>query len=67
VFYVINPDVDPETGRALCMEHGWNASPLEEQVSDIIGCGFNLVRISRNYNAGDLPYVMVFKKNPSFP
>jgi len=42
--------------------NGWNASPLDKEISDIIDCGFDLKRISRNYEGFEQPYIMVFKK-----
>jgi len=62
LFYVINPDVDEKDGKMLTLKHGWNASPIEKEISDIIGCGFELIRISRNNDGPDQPYIMVFKK-----
>jgi len=62
IFYVINPDQDYEFGKTLAMEYGWNVSTVEKQISDIIDCGFELVRFTRNYENNELPYMMVFKK-----
>ncbi len=62
LFYVINPDQDYEFGKALAMEYGWNVSTVEKQISDIIDWGFELVGIARNYESGERPYIMVFKK-----
>ncbi len=62
LFYVINPDQDYEFGKALAMEHGWNVSTVEKQISDIINFGFELVGISRNHDNSELPYMMVFRK-----
>ena len=66
LFYVINPDIDNETGITLTSKYGWNASPVERQISYIIGCGFELIGISRNYEAPELPYIMFFKKDTPF-
>ena len=62
LMYIVNPDVDIESSKELTSKHGWNASPIERQISDIIDCGFNLIRISRNYVSSQSPYIMVFKK-----
>jgi SAM-dependent methyltransferase len=63
LFYVVNPqygdynDLDFQRKK-----YGWNASPLENEISDIISCGFELTRISRRIDDYDNPYMMVFKK-----
>jgi len=62
LFYVINPEQDYDYGKFLNMEYGWNMAPVDKQISDIIDCGFELVRIARNYDHHELPYIMVFKK-----
>ena len=65
LFYVINPQKDEdENAKSLRQKYGWNASPLEKEISDIIDCGFELIRISRNWNyeGYENPYIMVFKK-----
>ena len=65
LFYVINPQQDEdEYTKSLRQKYGWNASPLEKQITDIIDCGFDLLRISRNYDVdgNHQPYIMVFKK-----
>jgi SAM-dependent methyltransferase len=62
LMYIVNPNVDIESSKELTSIHGWNASPIERQISDIIDCGFELVRLSRNYISSESPYVMVFKK-----
>ena len=65
LFYVINPPQDEdEFTKSLRQDYGWNASPLEKQITDIIDCGFELRRVYRNYDAGgyNTPYMMVFKK-----
>ena len=65
IMYIINPAIDIETGKVMNAEHGWNASPIERQISDIIECGFELIRLSRNYESRERPYIMIFKKkNP---
>ena len=64
VMYIVNPNLSYATGKILTAEHGWNASPIEKQISDIIGCGFELTKISRNNDAPENPYIMVFKKKP---
>jgi len=63
LMYIVNPDVDIESSKKLTSEYGWNASPIERQISDIIDCGFKLMRLSRNYECPESPYIMVFKKN----
>jgi HEAT repeat protein len=62
LLYVINPDQDYEYGKLLFMEFGWNSSTIENQISDIIQCGFELLRVSRNWEDNQKPYIMVFKK-----
>ena len=65
LLYVVNPQSeDYEYLKYLSEQYGWNASPLEKEISDIIDCGFELVRISRHWYAEgeDNPYVMVFRK-----
>ena len=63
LFYVINPQYDDyENLNSLRQKYGWNASPLEKEISDIIDCGFELIRISRKYYGYEQPYIMVFKK-----
>jgi SAM-dependent methyltransferase len=63
LLYIVNPAIeDFEYAKTLTRDYGWNASTLEKQISDIIDCGFELVRISRNYDGPEQPYVMVFKK-----
>jgi len=63
LFYVINPNINYERKRIINNE--WNRSPIEKEISDIIDCGFELIRVSRNYNSPYLPFKMVFKKNPT--
>ena len=65
LFYVINPQNDDyEFLNSVRQKYGWNASPIEKEISDIIDCGFELIRISRNWNyeGYENPYIMVFKK-----
>ena len=65
VFYVINPEIEEsEHIKSLREETGWNASTLEKQIDDIISCGFSLVRIARNHDAGEYnePIIMIFRK-----
>lgn len=62
LMYIINPDIDYESGKQLTLKYGWNASPIEKEISDIIECGFELIRISRNNFCCEQPYIMVFKK-----
>ena len=63
LFYVFNPQSDDyEYLNTIRQKYGWNASPLEKEISDIIDCGFELKRISRNYEGYEQPYIMVFKK-----
>lgn len=60
LFYVINPNINYES--EITFNNGWNRAPIEKEISDIIDCGFELIRISRNYNNPELPFIMVFKK-----
>ncbi len=63
LFYVINPQYDEyESLSSQRQKYGWNLSPLEKEISDIIDWGFELIQISRNYEGYDQPYIMVFKK-----
>ena len=65
LFYVINPQYDDYRNlNSQRQKYGWNASPLEKEISDIIDCGFELIRISRNWNdeGYENPYIMAFKK-----
>jgi SAM-dependent methyltransferase len=65
LFYVINPQNDDyEWLNSLREKHGWNCSPLEIEISDIIDCGFELTQISRHwdYEGYENPYIMVFRK-----
>jgi ubiquinone/menaquinone biosynthesis C-methylase UbiE len=62
LLYVINPEMDYEYGNELRSKYGWNGSTVEKQISDILDCGFILVRFARNYNDNQLPYIMIFKK-----
>lgn len=63
LFYVINPQSDDyEYLNHIRQKHGWNASPLEKEISDIIECGFELKRLYRNYHGEEQPYIMVFVK-----
>jgi SAM-dependent methyltransferase len=63
LLYIANPDVDIESSKSLQSEHGWNASPVEKEISDVIECGFELIKVSRNYEDPENPYIMVFRKN----
>jgi SAM-dependent methyltransferase len=61
-FYVVNPQYgDYDNLDFQRKEYGWNASPLETEISNIISCGFELIKISRRINDSDDPYIMVFK------
>lgn len=63
LFYVINSQTeDYEYLNKVREKHGWNASPLEKEISDIIACGFELKRLYRNYHGEEQPYIMVFEK-----
>jgi SAM-dependent methyltransferase len=63
LFYVVNPqrekydDIDSQRKK-----YGWNASPLETEITEIINCGFELIELSRHYGIQGNPYLMVFKK-----
>jgi hypothetical protein len=63
LIYIINPDIEYESGIQLTTEHGWNASPIEKEISDILTCGFELIQISRNNYCCENPYILVFKKS----
>jgi protein-L-isoaspartate O-methyltransferase len=62
LLYIINPDIEYESGIKLSREHGWNASPIEKEISEILGCGFELIQIARNNYCCENPYILVFKK-----
>jgi protein-L-isoaspartate O-methyltransferase len=62
LIYIINPNIEYESSKQLNLEHGWNASPVEKEISDILGCGFELIQISRNNYCCENPYILVFKK-----
>jgi len=62
LMYIINPNIDYASGRQLNSEYGWNASPIEKEISDIVGCGFELIQIARNNYCCENPYILVFKK-----
>jgi len=62
LIYIINPNIDYESSIQLTTEHGWNASPIEKEISDILDCGFELIQISRNNYCCENPYILVFKK-----
>jgi protein-L-isoaspartate O-methyltransferase len=62
LFYVVNPQYSDYSNIDFQRrEYGWNASPLEKEITDIINCGFELINISRNEGGVDNPYLMVFK------
>jgi SAM-dependent methyltransferase len=65
ILYVINPEQDYEYGLELRDKYGWNCSTIERQISDIIDCGFCLIRVARNYEDNQQPYIMVFRKGQS--
>jgi hypothetical protein len=60
--YIINPNIDYESVNQLNSEHGWNTSPIEKEISDILGSGFELIQISINNYCCENPYIFVFKK-----
>ena len=66
LLYVINPDIDYDSGKQLTSKYGWNASPIEKEISDIIDCGFELLSMSRNYDSPEKPFILVFKKRNHF-
>jgi SAM-dependent methyltransferase len=66
LMYIINPDIEYEASKQLISEHGWNASPIEKEISEILGCGFELIQISRNNYCCENPYILVFKKKNNF-
>jgi len=63
LLYVINPEQDYEYGLEVRASYGWNGSTVEQQIDDIIACGFMLIRFTRNYEDYQQPYLMVFQKN----
>lgn len=63
LLYVINPEQDYEYGLELRDTFGWNGSTVEQQIDEIIACGFILIRFTRNYEDMQQPYMMVFQKN----
>jgi len=67
LLYIINPDHGYESGKQQTLEYGWNASPLEKEITNTIECGFELIKLSRNYEDDENPYVMVFKKKTNKP
>ena len=63
LFIVINPQYNTyENLDSQRQKYGWNASPLEKQITDIIDCGFELIEISRKYDGYGQPYIMTFRK-----
>ena len=62
LIYIINPNIDYEYSIQLITKQGWNASPIEKEISDILACGFELIQISRNNYCCENPYILVFKK-----
>ena len=65
LFYVINPQYgDYSDLDSQRQQFGWNALPLEKEISEIINCGFELIRIGRNWSSEgfDNPYIMVFRR-----
>ncbi len=62
LLYIINPNIDYKSGIQLNSEYGWNASPIEKEISDILQCGFELIQISRNNYCCENPYILVFRK-----
>ena len=65
LFYVINPQYDDYSDLDYQRQQfGWNASPLEKEISEIISCGFELIRIDRNWSSEgfDNPYIMIFRR-----
>jgi len=63
LLYIINPEQDYEFGLELRDTYGWNGSTVEQQIDNIIACGFTLIRFTRNYEDYQRPYLMVFQKN----
>ena len=64
IMYIVNPNISSDTGSELTAKYGWNASPIENQISDIIKCKFELINISRNIISSQKPYIMVFRRKP---
>ncbi|MCK4881134.1 MAG: class I SAM-dependent methyltransferase [Bacteroidales bacterium] len=63
LLYLINPEQDYEYGLELRDSYGWNGFTIEQQIDNIIACGFVLIRFTRNYEDNQQPYMMVFQKN----
>jgi protein-L-isoaspartate O-methyltransferase len=63
LMYIINPNIDYESSKQQTSDYGWNASPIEKEISDILDCGFELIQISRNNYCCENPYILVFKKS----
>ena len=52
------------TESYLSIEHGWNMATIDRQISDIIDCGFELVRIARNYElSSSCPMLWCLERN----
>lgn len=66
LLYIINPNIDFDSSKQQTSLHGWNASPIETEISDILGCGFELIQISRNNYCCENPFILVFKKKYHF-
>jgi ubiquinone/menaquinone biosynthesis C-methylase UbiE len=65
LLYVVNPTIEEnEYTESLRLKYGWNVSPLEKQINDILNSGLDLVHINKNYDSDGYnePYIMVFKK-----
>jgi ubiquinone/menaquinone biosynthesis C-methylase UbiE len=63
--YIITPNVPVnDITKSLKAEYGWNESPIERIINDVIGCGFELISISKYYYTTDNgnPYIMVFNQ-----
>jgi ubiquinone/menaquinone biosynthesis C-methylase UbiE len=62
LLYIINPNHGYKSGKQQTLEYGWNASPLEKEITNTIECGFELIKLSRNNEVNENPYIMLFKK-----
>jgi ubiquinone/menaquinone biosynthesis C-methylase UbiE len=60
--YIINPDIEIENSKSLNKQYGWNASPIDKEISDVIECGYELINVKRNYLNEEVPFVLIFKK-----
>jgi ubiquinone/menaquinone biosynthesis C-methylase UbiE len=66
LLYIIDSSIqNSDFVKSLRAEYGWNMSSIGKEITDIIGCGFELIGLSKyHYKKADNvnPYIMVFKK-----